>query len=323
MQQRCDFCQGDHANGECSLEGTSEEAKYMANFQKNNPYSNTYNPGYAKHPYLSYSNTNTLNPLLPNPPRQQPQQQQRPPTAWEEAMAKFMQMTQTNLEEMKASQEAERKNNQAARKMFETKLGQMAKQMAEQSKGGFSGNTQDNLKNNESCKAIELRSKKVLTPLSPKVTKKKEDVEVEENEQEVVEKNYEGVVENEHEEKKTEGEKNKKKRDEGENNERLIDVDSILRRTKSQILAEGEEKQKVPSYVKLPYPHLSKKKEKQEGQFKKFMELFSQLQVNIPFSEALDQMPVYAKFMKDLLTGRRRPKDDENIVLSENYSAIL
>jgi len=46
-------------------------------------------------------------------------------------MAKFMQMTQTNLEEMKASQEAERKNNEAARKMFETQLGQMVKQMAE------------------------------------------------------------------------------------------------------------------------------------------------------------------------------------------------
>jgi len=53
------------------------------------------------------------------------------------------------------------------------------------------------------------------------------------------------------------------------------------------------------------------------------MELFSQLQVNIPFSEALDQMPVYAKFMKDLLTGRRKPRDDENIALLENCSAIL
>ena len=79
----------------------------------------------------------------------------------------------------------------------------------------------------------------------------------------------------------------------------------------------------MSSYVKLPYPHLSKKKEKQEGQFKKFMELFTQLKVNIPFSEALDQMPVYAKFMKDLLTGRRKPIDDENIALSENCSGII
>jgi len=34
-------------------------------------------------------------------------------------------------------------------------------------------------------------------------------------------------------------------------------------------------------------------------------------------------MPVYAKFMKDLLTRRTKPKDDENIALSENCSAIL
>jgi len=53
------------------------------------------------------------------------------------------------------------------------------------------------------------------------------------------------------------------------------------------------------------------------------MELFSQLQVNIPFREALEQMPIYAIFMKELLTGRRKPKDDENIALSENCSAIL
>jgi len=29
------------------------------------------------------------------------------------------------------------------------------------------------------------------------------------------------------------------------------------------------------------------------------------------------------KFMKDLLTGRRKPKDDENIALSEKCSVIL
>ena len=103
----------------------------------------------------------------------------------------------------------------------------------------------------------------------------------------------------------------------------MIDEDSILRKSKSQILKDGDKPQVVPSYVMLPYPHLAKKKKKEESQFKKFMELFPQLQVNIPFGEALDQMPVYAKFMKELLTGRRKPKDDENIALSENCSAIL
>jgi len=61
---KCDFCGEGHANGECVLEGVSKEAKYMGNYQLFNPY---YNPGFNKHPNLSYSNNNTLHPLLPNP----------------------------------------------------------------------------------------------------------------------------------------------------------------------------------------------------------------------------------------------------------------
>jgi len=67
-----------------------------------------------------------------------------------------------------------------------------------------------------------------------------------------LQKNENGGVENEKKDKNFEGEKS----------ERLIDVDSILRKTKSQLLEESGRKQEVLSYVKLPYPHLSKKKEK-------------------------------------------------------------
>jgi len=42
-----------------------------------------------------------------------------------------MKMTQGNFEELKKSQEAERRNNEASRKMLETQIGQMAKQIAE------------------------------------------------------------------------------------------------------------------------------------------------------------------------------------------------
>ena len=106
------------------------------------------------------------------------------------------------------------------------------------------------------------------------VQKRKEVEEVKEDEM-LVEKekgeveNETGGVENEQEEKNSEEEKNnKKKRYEGENNERLIDVDSILRRTKSQILAEGEKEQKVPPYVKLQYVHTltcQKRKKNRKG----------------------------------------------------------
>jgi hypothetical protein len=46
----------------------------------------------------------------------------------------------------------------------------------------------------------------------------------------------------------------------------------------------------------LPYPHAPSKKDK-EKQYARFLELFKKLQIDIPFSEALEQMPAYAKFM--------------------------
>ncbi|KAK7282492.1 hypothetical protein RIF29_11318 [Crotalaria pallida] len=53
------------------------------------------------------------------------------------------------------------------------------------------------------------------------------------------------------------------------------------------------------------------------------MEVFKKLQINIPFAEALEQMPTYAKFMKELLTNKRKLKDNETVLLTEECSAIL
>jgi len=261
---RCDFCGERHANSECVREGLSDETNYMGNYQRGNRYSNTYNPGYPRHPNPSYSNTNTLNPLLPNPQPQQQQHHQRKPSAFEEAMTNFVKMTQTNLEEIKASQEAERKNNEAARKMFETQIGQIAKQLADQAKGGFIGNTKDNPKN-ESCNAIDLRSKKVLTPLVPKAIKKSEEVVLTDTEIGVVEKNSEEVVvEKENDNGVVENER-KKKNDEREKSEPLIDVDSMLRKSKNQLLQDGNKKQKFPSYVKLSLTPIFPKRRETRG----------------------------------------------------------
>jgi len=102
----------------------------------------------------------------------------------------------------------------------------------EQSKGGLSGNTKENPKN-ETCSIIELMSRNVLTPLVPKVKKTVEEVVVEEVETDgEVEKNYdEGVVEKENDQGVVEDEK--KEKIEGEKSEKLIDEDSILRKSKS------------------------------------------------------------------------------------------
>ncbi|XP_038895777.1 uncharacterized protein LOC120083941 [Benincasa hispida] len=47
-------------------------------------------------------------------------------------------------------------------------------------------------------------------------------------------------------------------------------------------------------------------KKNDEQQFKRFLELLKQLHINIPLIEALEQMPTYVKFFKDILTKKRK-----------------
>ncbi|XP_016173226.1 uncharacterized protein LOC107615698 [Arachis ipaensis] len=62
---------------------------------------------------------------------------------------------------------------------------------------------------------------------------------------------------------------------------------------------------KAPEYKrKMPYPQRLQKASKNK-QFSRFLEIFRKLQINIPFVEALEEMPLYAKFMKELLSNKR------------------
>jgi len=72
----------------------------------------------------------------------------------------------------------------------------------------------------------------------------------------------------------------------------------------------------------IPFPQRLAKS-KSEGQFKKFMELLKKLHVNIPFIEAITQMPSYAKFLKDILTNKRKIDDDDTVALTEEWRAII
>ena len=67
-----------------------------------------------------------------------------------------------------------------------------------------------------------------------------------------------------------------------------------------------------PPIEYFPYLHAPSKKDK-ERQYKRFLEIFKRLQINIPFSKMLEQMPTYAKFMKDLLTKKKRIMDVETM----------
>ncbi|XP_017441065.2 uncharacterized protein LOC108346497 [Vigna angularis] len=53
------------------------------------------------------------------------------------------------------------------------------------------------------------------------------------------------------------------------------------------------------------------------------MEIFKKLEINIPFSEALQQMPSYAKFFKERLTKKRKYIEEETIEVQGKCSAII
>ena len=76
---------------------------------------------------------------------------------------------------------------------------------------------------------------------------------------------------------------------------------------------------------KVPFPQRlkSNKQEKQDKQFLKFLEVFKKLHINIPFADALAQMPSYVKFMKDILSNKRKLEEYETLALTEECSAIL
>ena len=53
------------------------------------------------------------------------------------------------------------------------------------------------------------------------------------------------------------------------------------------------------------------------------MDIFKKLHINIPIAEALEQMPGYVKFMKDILSKKRKLGDYETVALLEECSVIL
>ena len=77
-----------------------------------------------------------------------------------------------------------------------------------------------------------------------------------------------------------------------------------------------------PPIQHLPYPHAPQRKIRKVSTHI-FLDILKKLHINISFSKALEKMPTYAKFMKDLLTKKRRIMDDKIVKLDAGCSAII
>ncbi|KAK9928810.1 hypothetical protein M0R45_025930 [Rubus argutus] len=56
---------------------------------------------------------------------------------------------------------------------------------------------------------------------------------------------------------------------------------------------------------------------------REFIELFKKVNINIPLLDDIKQFPPYAKFLKEICTNKRKFMKDEQIILSEDVSAVL
>ncbi|KAJ8774310.1 hypothetical protein K2173_011113 [Erythroxylum novogranatense] len=72
----------------------------------------------------------------------------------------------------------------------------------------------------------------------------------------------------------------------------------------------------------IPFPHRFHRA-KLDQQFGKFIDILKKLYVNIPFTKVLTQMPTYAKFLKEILSNKRRLEEYATVALTEESSAIL
>ena len=180
------------------------------------------------------------------------------------------------------------KTTESTIRNMEVQVGQLARQLVETSRSSFVANMEKNPK--EECKVIFTKSQR------------RENEEREKRDEEVLKD-----VSNE----------------EGEKNKSIDRGDKVLPiKTKSQLAREA--RKEIPSVpVKdIPCPLVPSKKDK-ERYFAQFLDIFNKLEITILFREALQHVPLYTKFLKDLLTKKKKYINDDSIMVEGNCSVVI
>ncbi|OMO68078.1 Aspartic peptidase [Corchorus capsularis] len=176
------------------------------------------------------------------------------------------------------------KSNSASIRNLEMQVSQLSKVVGEGEQGKLPSNTEVNPK--EGVMAITLRSGKILEPTTPK----------------------EGAV---------------RKSPKGGNEDEVVEVPHP---NPVQIGVEENKLSsppKVQTYVPpIPYPQRLRKR-RDDSKFQKLLDIFKKLHINIPFAEALAQMPAYAKFLKEIISNKSKLEEYATVALTEECSVVL
>ncbi|XP_015960777.1 uncharacterized protein LOC107484747 [Arachis duranensis] len=204
---------------------------------------------------------------------------------------------------MMKHQEITNKNHEASLKSLERQIGQLSKQISvERPSSSLPSDTIPNPK--EECKAIQLRSGRTL--MSNNDTTKKQTGSIkeptEDEEQTKADKAKVQVVMP------------------NKSTEKLKEKDNQPH--SSREMTQGQQQIGKSITPPLPYPQRFNKEVKDQ-QFHKFLETFKKLEINIPLAEALEQMPLYAKFLKELINKKRSWDEKEIVLLTEECRALI
>ncbi|XP_057443914.1 uncharacterized protein LOC130736080 [Lotus japonicus] len=154
-----------------------EEVKAMGNPQ-NNPYSNTYNPGWRNNPNFSWRDQDKFGNSRQYSNKRGYSQDQKPPSSQEQGsgkksledivgeLAQATSKLQVSTDSFIKESRNIFKNQEASIKNLENQVGQISKQLSERPPGMFPSNTVPNRRENFS--AVTLRSGKVMHGIEKK-----------------------------------------------------------------------------------------------------------------------------------------------------------
>ena len=210
----------------------------------------------------------------------------------EKRLLHFHEQKLSDLEAFKSDTQVFQKNTSASLKNLETQVRQLALSMPNKNKGIYPSDTQ---KNPKDCMAVQLRSGKEVGNNSKKERKEETDAEQEETGKE--------------EEKRVP--------------EKTIEAKKKIQTEQPEGSSEQKQKEKVPAYTPIvPFPRRLQKA-KREEQFSKFLDIFKKIEINIPFAEVINQMPNYAKFLKEILSKKRKIAKEGIVNLTATCSAVI
>ena len=113
------------------------------------------------------------------------------------------------------------------------------------------------------------------------------------------------------------------KEDRKNNSEWAAETKNKMHTEQQRKNCEQKQKEKVQAYAPaVPFPQKLQKAKKEE-QFSKFLEIFKKIEINIPFAEAITQMPNYAKFLKDILSKKKKIVKEGVVSLTTTCSAVI